>query len=540
MSYLSSAFIMLVTTRSLDHHGIVSGIYDELEIGKVIDEMLPKLGQHKLSHSIIVKAMILNCLGFVDSRLYMYSQYFETLPVERLLGPGISASDLTDDVLGRTLDEIYEADSTQLFMKLSVKMLEIVNIRTQLLQSDTTNFSLHGDYKYIDGSSSIEITYGHAKDGRDDLKRFGLGMITNQYGIPLFAKAYSGNASDKETIIEAMKKLQENITFPDDVYYIADSALYSDNNIKSMREGMKWITRVPSTLNLSKDLLISDLDFKPGKDPRYSFYETIVEYGGIKQKWVVVHSSEMQKRKDITFEKKIKRIVKEAQKELKDLKKIKFACEEDARAALERWKKENPHCLLKTAEISTVSKREKGKRGRPNKGEKLIVHYVLNAEAIRNEEITLNEKEYQGRFIIASNDTNLDAEKMLDHYKNQSKVEKGFRFIKDKSFRVSEVYLKKPQRIEALSMVMVLTLMVYSVAEWKLRERLKETGETIRNQIKKQTQKPTLKWAFTLMRGITEVKMEVESKVVTQIANMDEVKDKIIRLMGINCEKYYI
>jgi hypothetical protein len=54
-------------------------------------------------------------------------------------------------------------------------------------------------------------------------------------------------------------------------------------------------------------------------------------------------------------------------------------------------------------------------------------------------------------------------------YKNQSQVEKGFRFIKDKSFRVSEVYLKKPQRIEALSMIMVLTLMIYSVAEWKLR-----------------------------------------------------------------------
>ena len=435
MSYSALDFIMFITTRSLDHHGIVSGIYDELEIGKVIDEVLPKLGQHKLAHSIVVKAMILNCLGFVDSRLYMYSQYFETLPVERLLGPGISASDLTDDVLGRTLDEIYEADSTQLFMKLALKMMEIVNIRTQLLQSDTTNFSVHGDYKHIDGSSAIEITYGHAKDGRDDLQRFGLGMITNQYGIPLFAKAYSGNASDKETIIEAMKKLQENITFPDDVYYIADSALYSDNNIKSMRKGMKWITRVPSTLNLSKDLLISDLEFKPGKDPRYSFYETIVEYGGIEQKWVVVHSSEMQKRKDVTFEKKIKRIVKEAQKELKDLKKIEFACEEDATAALERWKKENPHCLLETVEISTVSTRENGKRGRPKKDEKLIVHYVINAEAVRNEEITLNEKEYQGRFIIASNDINLDAEKMLDHYKNQSKVEKGFRFIKDKSFQ---------------------------------------------------------------------------------------------------------
>ena len=131
---------MLVTTRSLDHHGIVSGIYDELEIGKVIDEVLPKLGQHKLAHSIVVKAMLLNCLGFTDSRLYMYSQYFETLPIERLLGPGVSASDLNDDVLGRTLDEIHGADPTQLFMKLALKMMEIVNIRTQLLHCDTYQF----------------------------------------------------------------------------------------------------------------------------------------------------------------------------------------------------------------------------------------------------------------------------------------------------------------------------------------------------------------------------------------------------------------
>jgi transposase len=195
--------------------------------------------------------------------------------------------------------------------------------------------------------------------------------------------------------------------------------------------------------------------------------------------------------------------------------------------------------LLEKVEISTVSTRENNKRGRPKKDEKLIVRYVINAEAVKNEEILVSEKEYQGRFIIASNDLSLDAEKMLEYYKNQSKVEKGFRFIKDKSFRVSEVYLKKPQRIEALSMVMVLTLMVYSVAEWKLRERLKETGETIPNQVKKQTQKPTLKWTFMLMRGITEVKMEIESKVVTQIVNMDEVKSKIIRLMGKNCEKYY-
>jgi len=248
----------------------------------------------------------------------------------------------------------------------------------------------------------------------------------------------------------------------------------------------------------------------------------------------------MQKRKEVTFDRNVQRKVKESQKDLKDLKKVKFACEEDARAALERWKKENPYCLLEDIEISKISTKENGKKGRPRKDEKLIVHYVVDAKVVRNDEITLDEKKYQGRFLIASNDLNLDAEKMLEYYKNQSKVEKGFRFIKDKSFRVSEVYLKKPQRIEALSMIMVLTLMIYSVAEWKLREKLKETGEKIPDQLKKQTQKPTLEWVFMLMREITEVKIEVDSKVIIEIANMNEVKHKIIRLMGKNCEKYYL
>jgi hypothetical protein len=55
----------------------------------------------------------------------------------------------------------------------------------------------------------------------------------------------------------------------------------------------------------------------------------------------------MCKRNDITFDRKTQRKIKESQKELKNLKKIKFACEEDARAALERWKRKNPYCLLK-------------------------------------------------------------------------------------------------------------------------------------------------------------------------------------------------
>jgi transposase len=69
------------------------------------------------------------------------------------------------------------------------------SLRTELIHVDTTNFSVHGKYEgdAPDSTDSIKITFGHAKDGRKDLKRFVLGLVANQFGIPLFAEAFDGN-----------------------------------------------------------------------------------------------------------------------------------------------------------------------------------------------------------------------------------------------------------------------------------------------------------------------------------------------------------
>jgi transposase len=83
----------------------------------------------------------------------------------------------------------------------------------------------------------------------------------------------------------------------------------------------------------------------------------------------------------------------------------------------------------------------------------------------------------------------LDAEKLLEDYKGQSRVEKGFRFLKDDTFSVSDVYLKNEKRIEALAMVMVLCLLLYSVLEWRLREKLRMENKTVKSQTGKPVQK---------------------------------------------------
>jgi transposase len=531
---------MKLSTLSLDHLGLVAGVFDELNISEVIDEAMPKTRDHKLQHSAIIKGLVINGLGFTERRLYIYPTYFKDLALEKLFGPGISPEDFNEDSVGRTLDRINLFGTTKLFNLIAMKCMQQLAFGTHLLHVDTTSFSVHGQYEGDDCQPAIEITLGHPKDGRWDLKRFVLSMVTNQHGIPLFVQAHSGNKSDKKTLIETIEKLKSNLNFSNKIYFVADSAFFSSENINLLGDRTLWVTRVPSTVSEAKDLLNRNLSMKSCFDDRYSIFETSVNYGNIDQRWVVVDSREMHARKAKTFDRQIEKEITRARKSVKKLGNVVFACEADARKAADRWISENPRFILRNLSTRMISRRVDAKRGRPKKGESLDTGYLVEAEVERNEQIIASERDKLGRFVLASNDITMDGELMLQNYKGQNAVEKGFRFLKDKSFRVAEVYLKKEERIEALSMIMVLSLLIYSIAEWILRKRLKETGETVLNQLGKPTQRPTLKWVFQKFRNINEAIIELKDSVHREIINVNEEQRKIIKLFGEGYEKYYI
>jgi transposase len=54
----------------------------------------------------------------------------------------------------------------------------------------------------------------------------------------------------------------------------------------------------------------------------------------------------------------------------------------------------------------------------------------------------------------------------------------------------------------ALIMIMVLALLVYFLAERKLRLQLAETSQSVPNQVGKGTQTPTMRWIFQVFEGI--------------------------------------
>jgi transposase len=99
---------------------------------------------------------------------------------------------------------------------------------------------------------------------------------------------------------------------------------------------------------------------------------------------------------------------------------------------------------------------------------------------------------------------------------------------------VDSIFLKTPKRIEALMMVMTLCLMVYNIAQYKMRKALKEREETIPNQLNKPVQNPTIRWIFQLMEGIGVIQLyDVAKKEVKRlVTNLNQLRKKIIRLFG--------
>lgn len=94
-------------SRVIHHLGLVSGMIDELGLVERIDALIPKKEQQIVSYGQAVKAMILNGLGFTQRVLYLTPHFFRDKPVEHLIGEGITAAQLNDDLLGRTLDAIH-------------------------------------------------------------------------------------------------------------------------------------------------------------------------------------------------------------------------------------------------------------------------------------------------------------------------------------------------------------------------------------------------------------------------------------------------
>lgn len=534
---------MKYSSKSLDHLGIVAGVCKEIDLVETINNIIGVDPQQKVSTGDAVMAMVINALGFVSKPLYMFPEFMETKSVGQLFANGLVSEDFNDDTLGRALDRLYENDPTRIFMQISMNALTKLGIKRNFFHLDTTSISVHGEYENGDEDNEpIKITWGKSKDGNPGLKQYLVSLITaTESDLPVWIDALSGNTSDKTHFREVIKQYSKMLTETDEIaYFVMDSAMYTDKNIRQVSSEVKWITRVPETITMAKELIIEtdEKHLVKSELKGYRIKSISKTYAGVDQKWVVIYSKEGYKAEIKTFNRNIEKENDKVEKKLWHFKNDEFKCEEDARDALKKMEGKWKYHMVD--EYTLSEKKKTGKRGRPKKNSNDIkIIYQIDASFKKDNDAIETERKRKGKFILATNDLNLDQDVILKEYKGQQGVERGFRFIKDPMFFTDSTFLKKPQRIVSLVMIMGLSLLVYSIAQRKLRKALEKMDETVPNQLGKPTKKPTMRWIFQKFENITLLDINDEGKFSKQILNMKPIHEKILALMGEEYEKIY-
>ncbi len=325
-----------IEIQNIDHLGIV----DSIGLVDIINNLLGSELGEKVSAGHVVKAMIINGLGFVSKPLYMFPKFFESIPCEHLIGTGVKAEYLNDDKLGRVMDKLFLKGLDTIFLAVSLNTVKKFNISLESSHLDSSSMHVHGEYNstlpevifdfqrngneqhqedsQLKSSQAINLTYGYSRDHRPDLKQFLIELICSGDGdIPIFFKSASGNQADSSCFGQIAVEYKKQIQV--DSLIVADSALYTEPNIKLMSD-FKWLCRVPLTIKAAQ-LLVSSLDeseFLASKLSGYSFVEKTVAYAGIEQRWLVVQSKA---RRESDLKKLSQKITKSKEKTKSDLKK---------------------------------------------------------------------------------------------------------------------------------------------------------------------------------------------------------------------------
>jgi transposase len=365
-------------------------------------------------------------------------------------------------------------------------------------------------------------------------------ISANRTSIPAYLSAVSGNVSDKTSMPEMAQVYLEQFSAEDESpILVADAALYGADTLGALSEN-KWVTRVPATLTEAKEALAAceQEDMQVSECGGYLYQEMTSEYGGVKQRWLVVFSKARYQQGLAQLEKQIERESEKLVKQIKKLERQTFNCEEDAHKAFSKTAQWKYHTLR-----GVISAHERyAQPGRPTIASPTVINWQVEVTHERDASKISERHKSLGKYILATNvmdQEELPAEELLTVYKDQNRsVERGFRFLKDPFF-ASGFFLKKPSRIMGLLMVMGLSLLIYALAEHQLRQQLVAQDQSIPDQKGKPTQNPTMRRVFQIFEGIHVLTVVHQGLRKRMITNIRDVHLQIATLLGNPILKFY-
>jgi transposase len=522
-----------VEAYRVDHLPIVRYYAEKIGLVEVINRLVPS--EMDIEPGVVILGMVLDTLTG-RSPLYRLEEFIGSLDTELLFGKPINPSDFNDDAVGRVLDKVFKTGTMKIFTELAKRALLVFGMNKSdrvHVHHDTTSINVWGDYdldRREDNPPPFLITHGHSKDHRPDLRQFLVSMLCVERNIPIFGKLEDGNTSDKaanNVILSSISKRMAEVGLEAGAsVYIADSAMITEENLKAMGDTLAFISRLPATYSecgrviaeaVKKDrwdevgALAQTKPTAHRPATHYKIYESEVVLYGKTYRAVVVHSSAHDKRRQKRIDRQLKKDHHTLEVKCTRMQKEEYFCRPDAEAAASELRKMSTDCYQ--VQVS-VEERPRYKRGRPGKEalrEIREIRYGLSATVEENTQAVSIKRQEAGCFVLVSNiagqgEGAYSARSILESYKEQHGIEQNFSFLKDPVI-VNSLFLDKPERIEALGLVLLIALLIWRLMERSLRQYTESGDKALIGWNNRPTDRPTSFMMITKFTGITVIKM---------------------------------
>ena len=456
----------------------------------LLGRYLPGHGNEKIAAVDTLMVMVYN-IACGRQPVYELEHWATKLGRRVLPGNGAGYELLNDDRFGRALDKLYLSDMASLTTETAVQTVRIEGINLDRIHNDSTTVKAYGRIPGITRTGFF-LARGNSKDHRPDLKQLVYSLTISADGaVPVHYKAYPGNRTDDTTHIQTWTTLC-TIAGRVDFLYVADCKVCTDKQLYHIvRNGGRVVTILPETW---KECELFKKQLRRRAKPRrvilrrrVESHETIIETfscftgsqhtkkRGYRLFWI--HSTEKRKRDRQAREGALRKLEQQLaefngkfnQRNLKTRDQILTRLQKllDANQA-SRFMRVS---LAKTTSIHRMQKRP----GRPGPRTVFAVRtkrlYVLHW----NRDMVALQKELRvdGIFPLLSTDKSISAKKALQAYKYQPHLEKRFSQYKN-VLNGAPLLFKKIERVEAITYLYFLALILQAVIERNVRQKMKQ------------------------------------------------------------------
>jgi len=475
---------------------IVNRILERMQLDEWLDSYLPRPDRRSKITPAAGLAVLLRNILLCREPLYGVGEWAGRCAPDLLGLRPEQVPSLNDDRVGRCLDRLFDADRTSLMLSLVGHVVRKFGVQLDELHNDSTTVTFFGRYEEARkgarrrGQETLEITWGHNKDHRPDLKQLLFILtVTADGAVPVHFQAARGNLTDDKTHQQTWELLCQ-ISGRRDFLYVADSKLATTENMTYIHSrGGRFVSVLPRTRKEDKafreQARSGDLQWRPIHEKQDEQGEVVDRYGawtrpattkeGYRLVWY--HSSAKASHDAGTRAQRIEKTLaalsrlQERLQSPRSRHRDRAKVEESISVILEgngaeRWIKVDVEEL---ADASFVQERP----GRPGKDTRYVksvlkrfsIHPKIDHAAVAEDALT------DGTFPLVSNADDLDELKLLLAYKGQPRIEKRFSQMKS-DFVVAPVFIKNVARVEALLCLYFLAMLVQSLTEREVRRQM--------------------------------------------------------------------